>query len=94
MVALDTPQELQKSYAGEMVAVRVSDRRAAAHALSGAPGVRRATVFGETIHVTLGSRTRDWPAAAGALHQAGIEVLETADASPSLEDVFIDRVGG
>ncbi len=94
MVALDTPQELQKSYAGEMVAVRVSDRRAAAHALAAAPGVRRATVFGETIHVTLGSRARDWPAAAGVLQQAGIEVLETADASPSLEDVFIDRVGG
>jgi ABC-type multidrug transport system ATPase subunit len=93
MIALDTPQGLQQGYAGEMLAVRVSDRRAAAHRLAGVPGVRRAAVFGETIHVTLGSRERDWPAAAAALQEAGIEVLETAPGEPSLEDVFIDRVG-
>ena len=93
MVALDTPQALQQGYAGEMLAVRVSDRRAAAHLLATTPGVRRAAVFGETIHVTLGSRARDWPAAAAALQEAGIQVLETAPAEPSLEDVFIDRVG-
>jgi ABC-2 type transport system ATP-binding protein len=93
IVALDAPQALQRGYAGEMVAVRVSDRRAAAHVLGGAPGVRRAAVFGETIHVTLGDRDRDWPAASDALARAGIEVLETSAAQPSLEDVFIDRVG-
>ncbi len=96
MVALDTPQRLMQSYAGEMLAVRVSDRRRAAHALGGGvvPGVRRAAMFGETIHVTLASRERDWPAAAAALAGAGVEVLATAEAQPSLEDVFIDRVGG
>ena len=94
IVALDTPQALQRGYTGEMLAVRVSDRRAAAHALGGTPGVRRAAVFGDTIHVTLASRDRDWPAAADALARAGIEVLETTEAQPSLEDVFIDQVGG
>jgi ABC-2 type transport system ATP-binding protein len=93
IVALDTPQGLQRDYSGEMLAVRVSDRRAAASALGAVPGVRRAAVFGETIHVTLGSRERDWPAATRALAAAGVEVLETSDAQPSLEDVFIDRVG-
>ena len=93
VVALDTPQALQRSYAGEMVAVRVSDRRAAAHALGGVPGVRRAAVFGDTIHVTLASRDRDWPTAAQALAAAGIQVLDTSVSSPSLEDVFIERIG-
>ena len=94
IVALDTPAALQAGYPGEMVAVRVGDRRAAARVLATAPGVRHAAVFGERIHVTLGRRERDWPAAAAALREAGIEVLETAEAQPSLEDVFIDRVGG
>lgn len=93
IVALDSPQALQQSYAGEMLAVKVDDRRAAAHALSAVPGVRHAAVFGDTIHVTVASRRRDWPAAERALLEAGIEVVETADVQPSLEDVFIDRVG-
>jgi len=94
IVALDAPAALQQGYAGEMLAVRVSDRRAATKVLAAAPGVRRAAVFGEMIHVTLGSRARDWSGAAAALARAGIEVLETGDAEPSMEDVFIDRVGG
>ena len=93
VIALDTPQGLQQGYAGEMLAVRVSDRRAAAPVLAAAPGVLHAAVFGERIHVTLGNRARDWPAAAAALRQGGIEVLETTETQPSLEDVFIDRVG-
>ena len=93
VVALDTPQALQRSYPGEMLSVQVSDRRAAAHVLAGVAAVRRAAVFGDSIHVTLGSRSTDWPAAEQVLREAGIEVLETSDAQPSLEDVFIDRVG-
>jgi ABC-2 type transport system ATP-binding protein len=93
IVALDAPQALQRGYPGDMLALRVSDRRAAAHTLARAPGVRRAAVFGDTIHVTLGDRDRDWPVASDALARAGIEVLETREAQPSLEDVFIDRIG-
>ena len=94
VVALDTPQALQRSYPGEMLRVHVGDRRAAAHVLSGVAAVRRAAVFGDTIHVTVGSRERDWPIATAALQQAGIAVTGISDAEPSLEDVFIDRVGG
>jgi len=93
IVALDTPAALQAGYAGEMLAVRVSDHRAAAHTLARVPEVRRATVFGETIHVTLASRRAGWPAAERALAGAGIRVLETEPVQPSMEDVFIDRVG-
>ena len=93
IVALDAPEALQRSYPGEMLGVHVSDRRAAAHVLAAVPTVRRAAVFGDSIHVTLGSRERDWQAAATALARAGIEVLEVSGVQPSLEDVFIDRVG-
>ena len=93
IVALDTPQALQGGYAGEMVAVRVSDHRGAARALGNVAGIRRAAVFGDTIHVTVASRERDWPRAERALADSGIQVLETAVVQPSLEDVFIDRVG-
>jgi ABC-2 type transport system ATP-binding protein len=93
IIALDAPAALQQSYAGQMLAVRLSDLRAGARALATATGVRRAALFGETVHVTLGSKARDWPGAERALMEAGIAVLETAEVQPSLEDVFIDRVG-
>jgi len=93
VVALDAPRALQESYAGELLAVRVSDRRAAVKILGAAAGVRRASTFGDTIHVTLGSRAGDWPAAERALAAAGIDVLATTAVAPTLEDVFIDRVG-
>jgi hypothetical protein len=93
-VAQDAPQALQRSYPGEMLGVHVSDRRAAAHVLAGVAAVRRAAVFGDSIHVTLESRTTDWPLAEQALRRGGIEVLDVSDVEPSLEDVFIEKVGG
>lgn len=92
IIAIDHPAALQESLGGEMVALRASDGRKALELLRAAPGVRRAALFGDTIHVTLASRERDWPALAAGLRTAGIEVLEVQDTTPSLEDVFIELV--
>jgi hypothetical protein len=58
-----------------------------------APGVRRAALFGDTIHVTLGSRERDWAAVQNALRQGGVELQDPHPIVPGLEDVFIERTG-
>jgi ABC-2 type transport system ATP-binding protein len=92
MVALDEPARLQAGLAGRLIAIRVSDSRRAVQLLGGVPGVRRAALFGELIHVTLGDRVRDWPAAAARLAEAGIDIIDTHDIEPSLEDVFMERV--
>jgi ABC-2 type transport system ATP-binding protein len=91
LVALDAPEALQRRLTGEMLAVRTSDERHAAVVLRDVPGVRRAALFGETIHVLLDSAARDWPAAATALAAVGIAVEETRPVEPSLEDVFIEK---
>ena len=93
IVAMDAPDVLQRAYAGEMLAVRVSNLRAATHTLEALPFVRHAAAFGETIHVTLDSRERDWPRAAAALEAAGTPAIETHAVEASLEDVFIERLG-
>jgi len=92
IIALDTPVALQHSLGGQMVALRVSDSRHAVSILRASPGVRRAAVFGDRIHVTLESRDRDLPRAQAALAAAGVVVIESHTLEPSLEDVFIDRV--
>jgi ABC-2 type transport system ATP-binding protein len=92
IIALDVPEALQRSLMGEMLAVRTSDERHAAALLRDVPGVRRAALFGETIHVLLDSAAHDWPPAAAALAAAGIAVEDMHPVAPSLEDVFIERM--
>jgi ABC-2 type transport system ATP-binding protein len=92
VVALDRPAELQHSLSGQMLALRTSDSRNAVRLLRETAGVRRAAVFGDTIHVTLDSREHDWKTAQAALATQGIEIADVHDVEPSLEDVFIDRV--
>src|SRR3972149_1297355 len=74
VIALDRPAALQESLEGEMLAVRASAPRRALALLREAPGVRRAALFGDAIHVTLGARARDWPVVRQALEGAGVEV--------------------
>jgi ABC-2 type transport system ATP-binding protein len=92
VVALDQPERLQATLAGRVVAIRVSDSRRAMQVLTQAAGVRRAALFGELLHVTLGDRARDWPAARARLAEAGIDLLDMHEIEPTLEDVFMERV--
>ncbi len=92
ILALDTPQTLQASLPGEMVELRASDPRRAVAALRGLATVRRASLFGETIHLSLRDRARDWPAVQEALSAAGVGVLQLRERTPSLEDAFIEKI--
>ncbi len=92
VVALDRPAALQESLPGEMLAVRATDERKALSLLRSVPGVRRAALFGDTIHVTVSDRERDWPAIQRTLSTAGLEVLDVHQMEPGLEDVFMERV--
>ena len=92
VVALDTPDALQRAVRGEILAVHAADPRKALGVLRAVPLVRRATLFGDAVHVTFDSRTRDWPVARAALDVAGIPVHATEEIEASLEDAFIDLV--
>jgi len=90
-LGLDAPQILQASLAERVFRIASAEPAAALKALRGAPGIRSATRFGETIHVTLTT-----PAGLGALEtalaRAGFHDSLPVPTEASLEDVFIDRV--
>jgi len=92
VVALDRPAALQQGLAGRMISLHASDPRRAVHLLGTLAGVRRAALFGETIHVTLNDKARDWPEVRVALTTAGLDLIDVQDVEPSLEDVFIEKV--
>jgi ABC-2 type transport system ATP-binding protein len=92
VLALDRPVALQRSFSDAIVALRIAEPRRALEVLGGLPVVRRATLFGDTIHVSVGSREHDWPAVTAALAAQGLSSTDVQDVEPSLEDVFIQRV--
>jgi ABC-2 type transport system ATP-binding protein len=94
VVALDTPDALQRRLAGRLRAVRTDAPRRARELLRGHPAVAQATLFGETIHVALPTADADWPGARAALEAAGITLHEDAPIDASLEDVFMALTGG
>jgi ABC-2 type transport system ATP-binding protein len=89
LVALDTPDALQRTLEGRIQAVRADDPRRARDLARSLPLVERAALFGDRLHLTFADAARDWPATRTALEAAGIAVLDARPAEPSLEDVFI-----
>ncbi len=91
LLALDTPQALQRSLPGVLLEARTPDPRRAVHALRGVAGVRRVALFGTVVHLQL-SGSGDRRGVEDALARAGVAPVELRPILPSLEDVFIERV--
>ncbi|MFW6079411.1 MAG: ABC transporter ATP-binding protein [Gemmatimonadota bacterium] len=94
ILALDDPDRLRDGLPATLVAVRTDEPRRARDLARALPGVRSATLFGETLHVLLDDDDADDDGLRAALEAAGVAVRAAERARPSLEDVFIDRVGG
>ncbi len=92
IVALDTPTALQESMRGQIIAVNTPDTRRAVDVLRAVPIVRRATMFGDTIHVVVTGDGQSEALLRAALAEAGVVAHEVHEVEASLEDVFIDRV--
>jgi len=94
VLAADEPERLRRLIPGRMLEILASGT-AAADALRALPGVRDAQVFGERIHVTLDDES---PAAeerfTAALRETPLAGAPVRAVQPSLEDVFIARLGG
>jgi ABC-2 type transport system ATP-binding protein len=94
LVALDTPGELKRGpMGGTLLLVECEPLGEALAVLEQAPGVLEAAMFGDALHVMVrdpGPALRELPAylSARGLHSGRIEVIP-----PSLEDVFVHRVG-
>jgi ABC-2 type transport system ATP-binding protein len=92
LLALDTPEALQRGIAGAVLAVRVGERaRDARQAVLAVPGVRTATAFGDRLHLAVDARS-DAAAIAAALRGAGVLAPEIQEIAASMEDVFIEQI--
>jgi ABC-2 type transport system ATP-binding protein len=95
LLALDAPGALQRGMAAageEVLEVQVARARDAHQHLAGLPDVRRVAVFGDRLHLSVGSAERAASEVTRVLREAGFEVRSARPIVPSLEDVFIGKV--
>ena len=91
VLALDRPATLQQSLPGIMLSLRARDPRKARETLRSVPGIQRATLFGDALHVLVTDESASQRAAA-AISETGNQIFDVEKVSPSLEDVFIELV--
>ena len=94
-LSVDTPDALREGLVGRLLSVSVGDRsRAARDVLRATPRVTSASVFGDRLHVVVGDVVAGSGVVRAALESQGFSdvVVESID-EPSMEDVFMDRVG-
>jgi len=91
-VALDTPDSLQQSIQGEMVSIIVDRPGDACETARTSPVVRRATVFGDRVHLTVSNAASDIREVVPLLERQGHRVGQVEQIEPSMEDVFVDRL--
>ncbi|MFN7916178.1 MAG: ABC transporter ATP-binding protein [Vicinamibacterales bacterium] len=94
LLALDTPDALRRSLPGALFEVIAADHRQAVAALRRFPDVANVQTFGERAHVRLteaGGQGAD--RLTRELREAGVAVTSVRQVPPSLEDVFVTRLG-
>ena len=94
LVALGTPAELkQTAMRGALLHVECPPSPQALTALEGAPGVLEAAIFGDGFHVVVAEAEPALRALPPYLAARGVPCRAIARIPPSLEDVFVQRVG-
>ncbi len=92
LLAVDTPRGLQQTLRGEILEVRVERIRDARALFAAHPVVQRVAMFGDRLHLTVAVAADAAPAVNAALREAGIAATDARPVTPSLEDVFIERI--
>lgn len=94
LLALDTPAALRQTLPGKLFEVIAPDHREAARVLARLAGVESVQMFGERAHVRMRADADSEVARLeAALRAEGVDTTSVRPLTPSLEDVFVARLG-
>jgi len=95
LIALGSPGELKRSaIRGEILLVEGDDPGAILEALEGVPAARDVAPFGSSLHIVVDDAARDVAAIEARLKERGLSWSKIEPIKPTLEDVFVQLVGG
>lgn len=89
IIAQGSPDQLRGLMRGRIVAIRSSQARRIQAALQGQPGISKASVFGDTVHLVCTEVVEVEQQARQLMTKADLNWDDIDEARPSLEDVFI-----
>jgi len=92
MLFCDRPDELEKKFRGEILAVHAAQPRQVRAALAGAPGVRDALLVGDHVHLFVDEAARRLPDLRARLESAGVIYDSIQPVAATIEDLFVSAV--
>ena len=92
LLAVNTPRELQATLRGEILEVKVERIREAQALAAAQPTVQRVTMFGDRLHLTVGSAAEAAPGVNAAFEQAGIVDGLALPSPPPVDHVSLQRI--
>lgn len=92
IIATGSPASLRALMEGEILEVVAEPQAAAKNVLRGHPSVRSLEVFGDRLHVLVPAAEAQ-SGIESALASAGVTLKSIRQIPPSLEDVFVSRLG-
>lgn len=94
LIAMGSPAELKERHlSGTIYEISAPDVLAAMEALSGAPEVLEAAVFGRALHIRLKRHIDAFEYLKPFLASTGLSTAQMRPIDPTLEDVFVALVG-
>lgn len=93
IIALGTPGEIKQLMRQKILAIRSNRARDISRLIRQAFPTADVTVFGDTVHLTCADTKKTRETARDLLAGAGLVHEEIKEVSPSLEDVFVSRLG-
>jgi len=94
LVAFGTPAALGRNRTPRSRIVLTTDAGPASQVIARLPGVGAVEINGPRLDVELGNPDRDLPGLVTALVAAGLSIREVRSLERSLEDVYLEAIGG
>ncbi len=92
LLLVDTPRGIRENFQGEVLEARQGDLPAARKILHGHPLVHQTLLMGDRLMITVASSRTALAPLAQALTAAGLTDVSLKEASPGLEDVFVQVI--
>lgn len=92
LLLVDTPRGIKEHFQGELLEARQGDLHTARKILQGHPLVQQTLLMGDRLMITVASSRTALAPLAQTLAEAGLADISLKEASPGLEDVFVQVI--